>query len=375
MERILLLSMGFGTGHNRTAKVLCSSFQKLPGVYAEAVDLLELIPKTFHPILQNGYTGMLRRFPVFYHCLYDWTHQSKVIRYVSSELIEKMGWTIRKKVNQLFREWRPTKIVSTHPFTLLVLPDRWKHLPSVGVVTDYELHPMWLMRVPDLLCLPMGVIHTSSIERIRWKTGARLIETGIPIWPEFYERVTKEHARRQLGLRSDQPVVIVMGGGAGLGPLEELVLELRQLSNIQFAVMTGKNEKLFRSLKQKYQDQHIHIKPYCRNIPLWMSAADLLVTKPGGVTVSEAIAKRLPMFLFEAFPGQEEANQRFILQRGVGIATSPSTICLQMNHFFNKMDVYTKRMKKRFSPLLSPYSAEEIVKETLKLSTAKASIL
>lgn len=375
MERILLLSMGFGTGHNKTAKVLCSSFQQLSGVYAEAVDLLELIPKTFHPILQNGYTGMLQRFPVFYHCLYDWTHQSKVIRYVSSEFIEKIGWTIRKKINQLFDEFRPTKIVTTHPFTLLVLPTKWKHLPSVGVVTDYELHPMWLTRVPDVLCLPMGLIQSSSIERIRWKTGARLIETGIPIKPEFYQDVSQVSARRQLGLRLDQPVVIVMGGGAGLGPLEDLVMELKGLSAIQFAVMTGKNQKLYHSLREKHQDQHLHIKPYCRNIPLWMSAADLLVTKPGGVTVSEAIAKRLPMFLFEAFPGQEEANQRFILNRGIGIATSPSTIRLQMDHFFRKTNSMTKRMKHLFSPLLSPYSAEEIVKETLKLSTVKANIL
>lgn len=375
MERILLLSMGFGTGHNKTAKVLCSSFHQLTGVYAEAIDLLELIPRTFHPILQNGYTGMLQRFPVFYHCLYDWTHQSKVIRYVSSEFIEKMGWTIRKKINQLFDEFQPTKIVTTHPFTLLVLPAKWKHLPSVGVVTDYELHPMWLTRVPDVLCLPMGIIHTSSIERIRWKTGARLIETGIPIQSEFYKDISQESARRQLGLRLDQPVVMVMGGGAGLGPLEDIVMELRELSNIQFAIMTGKNEKLYDSLKQKYPDQHLHIKPYCRDIPLWMSAADLLVTKPGGVTVSEAIAKRLPMFLFEAFPGQEEANQRFMLKHGIGIATSPNTIRLQMNHFFNKTNPTAKRMKKQFTPLLSPYSAEAIVKETLKLSAVKANIL
>ena len=375
MERILILSMGFGTGHNQTAKVLCSSFQQLPGVYAEAIDLLELIPKTFHPILQNGYTGMLRRFPVFYHYLYDWTHQSKVIRYVSSEFIEKMGWTIRKKMNQLLYDWRPTKIVTTHPFTLLVLPSKWKYIPSVGVVTDYELHPMWLMRVPDVVCLPKGLLHSASIERIRWKTGARFVETGIPIQHAFYDDVSQEYARQQLGLNPDQPVVIVMGGGAGLGPLEDLVSELRPFSHFQFAIMTGKNEKLFQSMKQKYQEPHLHIKPYCQDIPLWMSAADLLVTKPGGVTVSEAIAKRLPMFLFEAFPGQEEANQRFMIHRGVGIATSPSSIRSQMNHFFDPKNPLAERMKKRFSSLLSPYSAEEIVKETLKLSTVHVNIL
>lgn len=374
MERILILTMGFGTGHNETAKVLCSAYRRLPGVYAEMIDLLELIPKTFHPILQNGYNGMLNRFPIFYHYLYDWTHQSKVIRYVSGEFIEKMGWTIRKKMNQRLVDWKPTKIVTTHPFALLLLPPKWQYLPSVGVVTDYELHPIWLMRVPDVFCLPMGLIHSPAVERIRWKTGVQFVETGLPVRPEFYEEVSQEEARRQLGLKVDQPVVLVMGGGAGLGPLEDLVAELRYLSDIQFAVMTGKNTKLYHLLKKKYQEKHMHIKPYCRNIPLWMSAADLLVSKPGGVTVSEAIAKRLPMLLFESFPGQEEANQEFMLRHGVGVATSPDTIQLQIRHFF-MAESYAKKMKSRFSRLLSPQAADEIVKETLKLSTMNVSIL
>ena len=125
MERILILTMGFGTGHNETAKVLCSAYRRLPGVYAEMIDLLELIPKTFHPILQNGYNGMLNRFPIFYHYLYDWTHHNKMFRYVSSELIEKMGWSIRKKMAQLFEQVQPTRIVSTHPFALLLCPTQW----------------------------------------------------------------------------------------------------------------------------------------------------------------------------------------------------------------------------------------------------------
>lgn len=374
MERILLLSMGFGTGHNETAKVLQSEYQQMTGVHAEIVDLLELIPKTFHPFMQNGYYGMLTRFPLFYHCLHGWTNQSKVVRYVSSELIEKMGWAIRKKMNQLFIDMQPTKIVTTHPFSLLLLPPRYQYLPSVGVVTDYELHPMWLVRVPDVLCLPKRLLSQTQLEHLSWNTGAKLLETGLPVRTAFYEELSKEEARYRLGLPQHRPVVLVMGGGAGLGPLEDLVAQLVPLKHIQFVVLTGKNEKLYHLLNEQYLLEHVQIEPYRRDIPLWMSAADLLVTKPGGVTISEAIAKRLPMFLFEAFPGQEEANQAYLIKQGVAVATNPTHIQLQINHFFS-VDTHRRKLMSRFRPLHTPLATDHIIQETRKSHQMKFHIL
>lgn len=374
MERVLILSMGFGTGHNETAKVLQKRYQQMTGVQAEFIDLLELIPKTFHPLLQNGYHGLLNRFPIFYHCLYGWTHQSKVIRYVSSEFIEKMGWTIRKKMNQLFSDWKPTRIVTTHPFSLLLLPPKWQYLSTIGVVTDYELHPIWFMRIPDILCLPKKLLPSTHLDRLGWHFGSKFVETGIPVHQEFYREISKSQARRQLGLHPNRPVVLVMGGGAGLGPLEDLVAGLKSLTHIQFVILTGKNTKLFHRLKQKYQQEQIRIEPYRSDIPIWMSAADLLVTKPGGVTISEAIAKQLPMFLFEAFPGQEEANQAYLIKHGVAVATNPHTIQLQINHFFS-VQTHRQKMKSRFHSLQTPLSADEIIQETFKLVAMNFHIL
>lgn len=365
IERVLLLSMGFGTGHNAAAKALKDHFEQLPGVKAEAVDLLELIPNTFHPLLQSGYHGMLNKFPSFYHYLYDWTHQSRVIRYVSSELIEKMGWTIRKKLNAVFSEVQPTRIVTTHPFGLLMCPSRWEEVPTVGVLTDYELHPIWLARVPNVLCVPKRLLRQNQLERIQWKTGLELCETGLPIRQEFYEPVSMEEARLQLGLDLERPVVLIMGGGTGLGPLEHLVKELSPLEHIQFVVLTGSNRSLYNRLEYRYACSHIRIEGFRDDIPLWMSAADLLVTKPGGVTISEAIAKRLPMFLFEAFPGQEQANQEYLIHHRVAVATRPSTIRIQIKKFFSP-DFKRDKMRDRFQPLMAPDAAHQIVTETFK---------
>jgi processive 1,2-diacylglycerol beta-glucosyltransferase len=364
IERILLLTMGFGTGHNSAARVLENSFRELPSVVAETLDLLELVPGTFHPFLQSGYLGMLSKFPTLYHYLYDWTHQNKLFRHASCEVIEKMGWAIRKKLNQLFQDIKPTRIVSTHPFSLLMCPAKWDDVPTIGVLTDYELHPIWLVRAPQVLCVPRHLLDKSQLEKIRWKTGLKPVETGIPVNPAFYEEIPQREARNRLGLRPDLPVVLVMGGGTGMGPLEQLVDELSLLTNIQVAVLTGSNHSLYRRLLKKHAGSMLRIEAYREDIPLWMSAADLLVTKPGGLTISEAIAKRLPMLLFEAFPGQEEANQQYLLHHRVAMITRPSTVRLQVDKFFSagfKRD----EMRERFRMLTTSDAGKRIVEETL----------
>jgi processive 1,2-diacylglycerol beta-glucosyltransferase len=358
--------MGFGTGHNTTADVLTYHFQQLPGVKAETVDLLQLIPHTFHPLLQFGYNGMLNRFPFFYHYLYDWTQHFHVARYVSSEFLEKMGWIIRKRLNQLFQELEPTRIVTTHPFSLLLSPAKWEKFPTVGVVTDYEFHPIWLTRVPDLLCIPKQLLSQSGLEWVRLPAGVKLCETGIPIHPRFYDRITRDEARDQLGLDCLRPVVLIMGGGMGLGPLELLVEELQGLHHIQFVVLPGNNFHLYHRLKRKYENHHIRVESFRKDIPWWMSAADLLVTKPGGVTISEAIAKQLPMFLFEAFPGQEEANQQYLIHHRLAFVTRPHTIRIQIEKFFSA-SYKREKIRDRFQSLLSPQAAEQIVQEAMNL--------
>jgi processive 1,2-diacylglycerol beta-glucosyltransferase len=371
IERILLLSMGFGTGHNAAAKALeCQFAKQRPHLSVEVVDLLKLIPGSFHPLLQSGYQGMLNKFPTLYHYLYDWTHHNKIIRYVSSEMIEKMGWTIRKKLSQLFPD-EPARIVTTHPFGTLLCPADWENVLTVGVVTDYELHPIWLARVPDVLCVPKQLLRRGDLERIQWKTGLKLLETGIPINPAFYEEVSALEARLQLGLDPNRPVVLIMGGGTGLGPLEQIVEELKGFTWIQFVVLTGKNHNLYQRLKKKHDCPHILIEAFRRDVALFMSAADLLVTKPGGLTISEAIAKRLPMFLFEAFPGQEEANQQYLLHHRVAMITRPSTIRIQIEKFFSP-GFNRQRIRERFTPLLSPGASRRIVRETL---TAKEPVV
>jgi processive 1,2-diacylglycerol beta-glucosyltransferase len=363
MERVLLLSLGFGMGHNAAAKALETEFGRQSGVTTDTIDLLELIPKSFHPLLQTGYQGMLAKFPSLYHLLYDWTYQFRLVRYVSKELVEKIGLTIRKKILSLLIQFQPTKIVTTHPFALLLLPAEWEQVPTVGVVTDYELHPMWLVEVPDIVCVPKKVLGKNMIQRLRRRSGVQLLETGLPIAEKYYVDINKIDARNQLSLSPDRPVVLVMGGSLGLGPLEQVVDELNDLSTIDVVILTGSNQALYDRLVNKGYQAHIHLEQYRKDMDIFMSAADLLITKPGGVTVTEAMAKRLPMLLFEAFPGQEAANQQYLVDHRVAFKTRPETVCLQITKFFQSP--FYRQMEQHFEPILSPDAAKQIVQATL----------
>lgn len=374
MERVLILSMGFGTGHNAAARALAEQFQQTAGIEVRVVDLLHLIPGKSHPYLQSGYNQMLMKFPRFYHYLYGWTYQSRLFRYFSGEVIEKIGWTIRKKLNALLYEWQPTRIVTTHPFSLLIIPPKWRGLPTVGVMTDYELHPLWLVQPPKVLCVPKKILDRPHFDRITWRTGCRIVETGIPTNPVFTERIKKRAARQCLGYPVDRPVVLVMGGGLGLGPLGGIVTELNPTQLLQVVVVTGKNDSLYQELMGKGLGPHIQVEKYRNDIPLLMDAADLLITKPGGLTVAEAMLKRLPMLLLTPLPGHEQANQDYLLFHRVADVIHPGTVSQQVRALLENKTL-RKRMQFRQGALAAPDAAERIKVETLRLGMPRYYVL
>lgn len=375
MERVLILSMGFGTGHNAAARALVKEFQGTAGIDVRMIDLLHLIPGKSHPYLQSGYNQMLIKFPRVYHYLYGWTYQSRVIRYVSGELIEKIGWTIRKKLSSLLREWQPTRIVATHPFSLLLIPIKWRQLPTIGVMTDYELHPLWLVQPPKVLCVPKGIVDQAHLDRIRWQIGCRIIETGIPTDSVFSKRVPKQTARERLGLATEEPVVLVMGGGLGLGPLDGIVSEISCTDRpLQVIVLTGKNEDLYEKLIEKNYGPHIQIKRYRKDISLLMDAADLLITKPGGLTIAEAMVKQLPMLLFTPLPGHEQANQEYLLFHRVADVIHSGSAYQQVIALLDN-ETIRKRMQYYQSKLAVADAAKRIKEETLRLDVPRYFVL
>ncbi len=147
-----------------------------------------------------------------------------------------------------------------------------------------------------------------------------MLATGIPISGRFSLKHDSKAVRRRMGLRDDQPILLVLSGGFGMGPVEEILVALDNVSQpFQTVVVTGRNEELRRELAGQDRKHPTHILGFALNMHELMAISDLIISKPGGLTSSEALALGKPLFILNPIPGQEAANSDFLLERGAAI--------------------------------------------------------
>jgi processive 1,2-diacylglycerol beta-glucosyltransferase len=151
----------------------------------------------------------------------------------------------------------------------------------------------------------------------RGAVAENVVATGIPIAAKFSARVDPRAVRKALGLRDDLPVLLVLSGGFGMGPVGKILGELDKVSRtFQTVVVCGRNEKLRRELAAQDRRHPTRVLGFASNMHELMAVADLIITKPGGLTSSEALALGKPLLILDPIPGQEAANSDFLLERG-----------------------------------------------------------
>jgi processive 1,2-diacylglycerol beta-glucosyltransferase len=144
-----------------------------------------------------------------------------------------------------------------------------------------------------------------------------IVVTGIPIAAKFSAKTDQHLVRKHYGLRDDLPVLLVLSGGFGMGPVAEVLVELDKVArSFQSIVVAGRNEELRRKLAAQDRQHPTHVLGFTTNMHELMSVADLIITKPGGLTSSEALAMGRPLLILDPIPGQEAANSDFLLERG-----------------------------------------------------------
>lgn len=223
----------------------------------------------------------------------------------------------------MLREHPADVIVSAHALlvspsleALMSYPDR---PPFITVVTDYaSTHMLWYDNRADRVLVPSK----PALDRgLRAGVPAdRLRITGLPVNPSFAERLMdKNEARRELGLLPNKLTVLMVGGGEGMGPLFRMARAINQHDlDIQLVVLAGKNRSLKHRLEAAEWNQPTWIYPFTREMPKLMSAADLIVTKAGAASITEAITAGLPIIISDVIPGQETGNMEFVVNNGAG---------------------------------------------------------
>ena len=316
--RILIATVTAGGGHLQAASAIEEAWNTLHASdQVKRVDLLDFVPRIQREVYVQGYVKLVEHAPELWGLVFKKTDNPGLVRKLGRFRRSFAEFTNRKFVRFL-HEFQPDAVVCTHylPVEIMGNLDHPSNEPAtVCVVTDFEAHTLWMDPVVNLYCVAANETRSSLIAR--GAESSRVIVSGIPIGERFSGELNAPDIRKKLGLRDDLPVLLVLSGGFGMGPVAELLASLNQLErNIQTLVVTGRNEELRAELATMDHRHPTRVFGFVTNMHELMTVADLILTKPGGLTTSEALALGKPLFILDPIPGQEAANSDFLLERG-----------------------------------------------------------
>jgi processive 1,2-diacylglycerol beta-glucosyltransferase len=306
--RILIATITAGGGHLAAAAALEEAWRaSRPDDVLERIDLLKFFSPLHRKIHSDGYLQLVERAPEIWGMVFAKTDNPKVAR-TMNKLKRLFPSSSRQKFERHVKQFKPDAVLCTHYLPLELLGHRRKQdkdclAPmTVSVITDFEAHALWMDSCVDLYCVAAE------------ETKARLVARGATT---FSSKVDVKAVRKNYGLRDDLRVLLVLSGGFGMGPVAEILEELDKVPNeFQTVVVTGRNEELRRDLAAQDRKHPTHVLGFASNMHELMAISDLVITKPGGLTSSEALAMGKPLFILNPIPGQEAANSDFLLERG-----------------------------------------------------------
>jgi len=372
-ERILILHVRAGVGHERAARAVESALRAVdPSCEPIVRDALEFSSPFLRRFYASAYNQLVDRVPRVWGFFYR-----------ESERIPAMGFRQRvrsallaagcRDFAEAARRFRADAVVCTQFLPAEVFAYLRQRgaisIPVFCAVTDFAIHPIWVYPGIDRY-----FVATEFAAEELQETGVvapdRIEVTGVPIDPRFSTRVGREAARRELGLDPDprRLTLLLMGGGFGWGPMEGMVdVVLRLPESVQALVIAGKNEPLRERLAKRVEglEHRIKVHGFTDRVHLFLEAADLLVGKAGGLTSSEAMARGVPIVAVRPIPGQEERNCDYLQEAGAAVRVHDLfDLKVKVTHFLaNPADL--ERMKGNARAIGRPDSAFRVARSVL----------
>ncbi len=366
MRRVLILTASYGSGHNVAAQSLAGAFVRA-GVEARIVDHFhQLVHPAFERLSRAFYYAMLRRLPAAWGLAYALGDR------MTSESPLTFGVTRlgTRRLSHLLRALGPDAVVSVHAtpaVALAALAQRGVQVPPhTTVVTDFVAHSQWIARGIDRYCVAADEVKHDFIARgIR---PERIVVTGVPLREEFATPVDGAAARRALGLSPRLPVVLAMAGAQGaFGHLPEVAraLTLAPLP-FQSLVVAGRDAGVQQAVRRISARSTVQACGYVSDVRRLMAAADVLVTKAGGMTLAEAMAAEVPLVLYGSLPGQERRNERFATRNGIAlVARSPRELSRVLEGALGDTELL-ERLRLEMRRLSRPRAAQHVVDAVLE---------
>ncbi|HAH78779.1 MAG TPA: galactosyldiacylglycerol synthase [Ruminococcaceae bacterium] len=366
---ILILSAATGGGHLRASRAICSYIEEnCPDSRAEVVDALKSISGVLDKTVCNGYHILAMKTPKLFGQLYRATNRKSPLY----DLMTRFSNTFSRMLLPAITARSPDAVIATHPFVSEMVSDLKAagalNVPLITLMTDYGPHRAWIAdRVDAYVVADAGMIPQMEAMGV---PREKIYPFGIPVENVFFTRADRPALREKLGLARDLPTVLIMAGSFGvtniLGIYRRIV---RADLAFQVVVITGRNRKLYAAFRNEVarSPKPTKLVFFTNEVENYMHASDLLITKPGGMTVSEALACSVPLAVFDAIPGQEEENADFLLTHNMAVRLKPGEDCgktvLSLLEDSRRLD----RMRSSCAEFDKSHSSEDILSLTRRL--------
>ena len=314
------MHISVASGHHKASLSIEKALRVInPNVETLNIDSVNYTNPILGRIINRAYMSIVKNTPEVWDYLYD---NPKVVKRTQGlrDLIHKFN---SSKLDVLIDDFKPDAVVCTQAFPCGLVADYKRtyncDIPLYGVLTDFMPHSYWLYDNVNYYIVPAEDTKARLIQN--GISQARIKTFGIPIDPAFADKVNKIELCKRLHLSPTIPIALVMGGGQGLGPIKKIMGYLDKIKiPLQLMVVGGTNRKLNRQLARKRFKKMVLIYEYTENIYELMGASSLIITKPGGLTTAEALARSLPIIIVNPIPGQEAKNMQFLLGKGIALS-------------------------------------------------------
>ena len=346
-KKILIMSASTGGGHNRAARAIKEELESRTidnmSIECEIVDSLKLVNNTMDKVISRGYEKSALYTPKAYGSVYRFSETTIASKneFKTNPLTSLMA----RKFKHLLNESTPDLIIGTHPFPMIALSTLKKNNnihslsrsesfykstkvdipPMISVLTDYTTHSTWIQNEIDYYIV--GHEYVKELLVYEGVDSEKVKAFGIPVEKSFLSHRDRETVLTELGLSPEKLTVLLMGGSFGAGNIKETLEDLISIDrDFQILVITGRNEhlkdKLSKMLDSTIHNKNICLLGYTNKMNDILASIDVLISKPGGLTTTEALLNDVPMIVPYFIPGQEEENLDFLTNCGAALRTT-----------------------------------------------------
>lgn len=347
IKKVLIMSASTGGGHNRAARAIKEELESRTidnmSIECEIVDSLKLVNNTMDKVISRGYEKSALYTPKAYGSVYRFSETTIASKneFKTNPLTSLMA----RKFKHLLNESTPDLIIGTHPFPMIALSTLKKNNnihslsrsesfykstkvdipPMISVLTDYTTHSTWIQNEIDYYIV--GHEYVKELLVYEGVDSEKVKAFGIPVEKSFLSHRDRETVLTELGLSPEKLTVLLMGGSFGAGNIKETLEDLIAIDrDFQILVITGRNEhlkdKLSKMLDSTIHNKNICLLGYTNKMNDILASIDVLISKPGGLTTTEALLNDVPMIVPYFIPGQEEENLDFLTNCGAALRTT-----------------------------------------------------